>query len=56
MVRDKNVGENDKWVTYCNLMMQQLWKKEIEEAIEKVKQDSGAEKYQKGSRRKKWGY
>ena len=37
MVEDELKAGHDRWAVYCVLMMQEQWKKEIEEAIEKVK-------------------
>ena len=37
MVEDELKAGRDLWAVYCVLMMQEQWKKEIEEAIENVK-------------------
>jgi hypothetical protein len=53
MVQDKKEVENNKWAIYHALKMQELWKKEIDEAVEKVKGDIPKNKHER--RRKNEG-
>ena len=56
MVQDVIKVEDDKWTGYYALMVQQAYKKEIEEAIEKVKGNMPEIKSEGPLKRRKRGY
>jgi len=50
MVQDAKEAENNKWIIYHALKMQELWKKEIDEAVEVVKRRVYDSKCEDGER------
>jgi len=54
MFQDKIIVENNRWANYYALILQECWRHEIEEAIEKVKREVPIRKHKQ--RRRKRGY
>jgi hypothetical protein len=56
MFQGAKEAENNKWAIYHALKMQELWKREIDEAIKRVKGDIPKRDYKEHRRRRKRGY
>ena len=54
MIHDKTDLENNRWMVYYASMMRNVYEKEIEEAIEKVKRKAPIKGYEQ--KRRKRGY